>query len=229
MNILWALVLKDLLRDWRRPWGALIMISIPIVLVSLLAMIFGRSGEVGKNITLHVAVWDQDNDFISGMLRSMASQGNADRQLQVHVVDRLEDGLKLLEKHQASALLVFPKHLTGDLLDGATTTIQIYKNPAESLFPVIIEQGTDLLAVGISQVLEGLRTEIKQAYDLFHSDTMPSSWTVAMGTYQYMERLRNYKTYLFPPILTFQTVAADAYIPYASATVQADTGGNRHD
>ena len=62
--------------------------------------------------TVHVAVLDQDKDMLTGMLRSLPTQGDAARHLRLHFVENREEGLRLVEKDKVSALVVLPKNMT---------------------------------------------------------------------------------------------------------------------
>lgn len=217
MKRIWRLIAKDLIRDLRRPWGTLLLLSIPLLLTLLMGMVFGGGGDAGENITLHVAVLDQDDDFFSRVLRSMSSQGESSRQIQVHVVDTLEEGVAMLEERKASALLLLPDNLTGDLINGASTSIGIYSNPAESILPRIVEQGADLLAIGLSQGVRLVGPQMKELGKMFEeSEELPSSLEMAMIVYQGMQRVEEIRDYLFPPIIVFKTVAAGDYVPSPS-------------
>ncbi|MGC9327198.1 MAG: ABC transporter permease [Candidatus Hinthialibacter sp.] len=204
MKILLLLIYKDFQRVWKKPWVILIFMAIPILFSWMMAMIFG-SGREAPEIVLNVAVLDDDEDFFAGMIRSMSNQGDVGDNLKIHFVDHLEEGIDLIERRKVSALLVFPPHMTSDLLDGATATIEVYKNPAQTILPQIIEQGCEIITVSISMLLSFMGPEIKQTVELFDSETLPPSWGTAMVVYQGMQKLEAAKTYMFPPIIDIKT------------------------
>ena len=154
MNTVLALVLNDLKRDWKRPWSILLLLSLPILLSVLLAGVFGGKGGAASMPTVHVALLDQDKDMLSGFLRSLPVQGEAAKRLRLHFVDKREEGLRLLEKSEVSALIVLPRNMTGDLLAGRTNAIDLYENPAQQVLPKVVRQGVSLLAVGLSGAAE---------------------------------------------------------------------------
>ena len=55
MSILWRLVRKDLLRDFRHPWELLIYMVIPVLTALLMSLVFAPGSDFRENITLHVA------------------------------------------------------------------------------------------------------------------------------------------------------------------------------
>ena len=88
MKIILSLVAKDFRRDWKRPWSVLLFSAMPLMMTELMAAVFGGQGASKSLPTLHVAVLDQDKDMLSGVLRSMPSQGDAAKQLRLHFVDK---------------------------------------------------------------------------------------------------------------------------------------------
>ncbi|NPU99664.1 MAG: ABC transporter permease [Candidatus Omnitrophica bacterium] len=224
MNTIWILVKKDLLRDLKRPWGLLVLLCIPVITGWFMALAFGGGEGSESAVVIHVAVLDQDGNFIGGMMRSLGSQGDAQRNLQIHPVKTVEEGIRLLERRKASAFLVLPENLTNDLIDGVTASVQLYKNPAEAMLPKVVEQGTSLLAVGISEFMDLLGPQVKEVVDLLESGTAPSNWLLAMRFYQGLQKLDTVRDYVFPPLIRFETVAAKEYIPSASR-IASGTGG----
>lgn len=224
MNTVWILVKKDLLRDLKRPWGLIVLLCIPVITGWFMSLAFGGGDDSASQIVIHVAVLDQDDNFFGGMMRSMGSQGNTQQNLQLHPVKTVEEGIRMLERRRASAFLVLPKNLTHDLIDGVTASIQVYKNPAEAMLPKVVEQGTGLLAVGISEFLALLGPQVKDVVSMLESDTTPSNWVLAMQFYQGLQKLDTVRDYVFPPLIWCETMAAKEYIPSASRIVSA-TGG----
>lgn len=220
MKILALLIYKDFIRLMKKPWVILTFMAIPVLQSWLIASIFG-TGDKAPDIVLHVAVLDEDKEFFAGMLRSAGSQGDEARNLKVELVDTVDEGVRLIEDRKVSALLVFPKNMTANLLDGVTTTIGLYKNPAQTVLPQIIEQGSDIFAVGVSGALSFMRPELKSAIQLFDSDTLPPSWGTAMIVYQGMQKLESARTYLFPPIIDIKTLSAADYLASASAEIRS--------
>ncbi len=213
---------KDLLRDLKRPWGTLILLAIPIAMGAMMGMVFNPNNGAEQNIVIHLAILDQDDDFFSHMLRSMGSQDDPANQLRLYFVDTIEEGVSLIEQRKVSALVVLPENMTANLIDGATCEIQLYPNPAENILPKIVKQGTELLAAGLSQAVDLIGPELKQISKFVDQDEFPSSLAVSVMAYQTMERIKNVKQYLIPPILTFSNIEADAYIPSVSQTIQVN-------
>ena len=125
MKTILRLLRNDLKRDWKRPWSMLLLGAIPLVLSLLIASVFGGKGGSGPMPTVHVAILDQDKDLLTGMLRSLPTQGDAAKNLRLHFVENREEGLRLVEKGKVSALVVLPKNMTANLLKGQTNSIEL--------------------------------------------------------------------------------------------------------
>ena len=159
---------------------------------------------------MHVAILDQDKDMLTGILRSLPAQGDAAKQLRLHFVEKREEGLRLLEKSQVSALIVLPKNMTEDLLAGRTNSIELYENPAQQVLPKVVRQGVSLLA-GLSGAAEILQEPLRDCRELIRSNTFPADAAVLGVASQSVQKLRGLRTYLFPPLIQFKTVAAADY------------------
>ncbi|MGA2867093.1 MAG: ABC transporter permease [Verrucomicrobiota bacterium] len=211
MKTVLALVLNDLKRDWKRPWSILLLAALPLAMSVLMAAIFGGKGGPASLPTVHVAILDQDKDLLSGMLRSLPAQGEAAKQLRLHFVENRAEGLRLLEKSKASALVVLPRNMTESLLNGQTNAIELYENPAEQVLPKVVREGVSLLAVGLSGAAELLRQPLNDLRELVRSNDFPADAAVIGVASESVQKLRRVRTYLFPPLVQFQTVAAADY------------------
>ncbi|MCH8217630.1 MAG: ABC transporter permease [Planctomycetes bacterium] len=208
----WTLLKKDLLRDSKQPWVLIIFMLIPVLTAVIMSLVFAPQGDIQKNITIHLALLDRDDDFLSGMLRSISNQGDATQNLRLHFVDTEEAGIKLVEKRKVSAFVVLPEDLTVDLLDGNTTTLTLYKNPAQTILPTIVEEGLNVLCIGVDQALKLLQPEMKIIRDMVDRDRMPDAFEAAKVASSLVNRLRTVEPYLFPPLIQFETVEASKYI-----------------
>ncbi len=214
MKTIWRLVRKDLCRDARRPWGLIVFMIIPVLTAVLISLVFSPKGNVQENIIVDLAVLDRDDDFLSGALRSISSQGDAGKNLRLHFVDTEDQGLRLIEKRKVSAFVVLPEHLTRDLLDGLTTSLTLYKNPAQTILPRVVEEGLNIICIGVSQVLHLMQPEIKAMRDMIDRDRMPDPVEVAGVAASSVQRMRTVEPYLFPPLIQFKTMRASEYVPY---------------
>jgi hypothetical protein len=208
------LLRNDLKRDWKRPWSMLLLGAMPLVLSLLIASVFGGKGGSGPMPTIHVAVLDQDKDMLTGMLRSLPTQGDAAQHLRLHFVESREEGLRLVEKDKVSALVVLPKNMTASLLKGQTNSIELYENPAEQVLPKVVRQGVSLLALGLSAAAETLGGPLRDMRELIRSKSFPASAAVAGVASTSVEKLGHLRSYVFPPLVKFETVPAAEFQPF---------------
>jgi len=221
LNTVFRLVLNDLRRDGKRPWSMLLFASLPLVLSLLIVSIFGGKGGSGPMPTIHVAVLDEDKDLLTGMLRSLPSQSDAAKHLQLHFVGSREEGLRLVEKSRVSALVVLPKGMTADLLNGRTNSIELFENPSEQVLPRVVRQGVSLLALGLSGAAEILGEPLRDIRAMVRGNQFPAELAVSEVATASVHRLRGFRTYLFPPLVQFETVSAADYHPLSTNALAA--------
>lgn len=213
MNTVGTLIRKDLLRDARHPWGLVIYMIIPVLTALIMSLVFSPQADIQRNVTVDLAVLDRDDDFLSSVLRSISGQGDAAENLRLHFVETEAEGIRMLERRKASAFVVLPENLTVDLLNGDSTALTLFKNPAQAILPKVVEEGLLVLCIGVSQALNLLQPELKAIRDMIQRDEMPSSLEVARVGADSIDRLRTVEPYLFPPLIQFETIDASEYAP----------------
>jgi len=210
------LLRNDLKRDWKRPWAMLLLAAMPLALSVLIASVFGGKGGSGPMPIVHVAVLDQDKDLLTGMLRSLPTQGDAAKNLRLHFVESREEGLRLVEKDQVSGFVVLPRRMTLNLLTGQTNSIELYENPAQQVLPKVVRQGVSLLALGLSATAETLGQPLRDMRELIRSNGFPAAAAVGDVASSSVEKLGNLRTYVFPPLIKFETVPAAEFKPLST-------------
>ena len=216
MKIILRLLLNDLRRDWKRPWSMLLFAALPLALSVLIVSVFGGRGGKGPMPTIQVAVLDQDKDMLSRILRSFSGQGDAAQNLRLHFVETREEGLRMVENGKASALVVLPEAMTTNLLSGQTNSIELYENPAEQVLPKIVRQGVSLMALGLSGAAETLGEPLRDIREMINSDHFPAEQAVSAVSADSVRKLSGFRTYLFPPLVEFETVPAAEFQPLAT-------------
>jgi hypothetical protein len=218
LKIILRLLLNDLKRDWKRPWSMLLFAALPLALSVLIVSVFGGRRGAGPLPTIQVAVLDQDKDMLSRILRSFSGQGEAAQHLRLHFVETRDEGLRMVENGKASALVVLPEAMTEGLLNGQTNSIELYENPAEQVLPKIVRQGVLLLALGLSSASETLGEPLRDIRRMINSDDFPAEQAVSAVSSDSVRRLSGFRTYLFPPLIRFETVPAAEFQPFPTNT-----------
>jgi hypothetical protein len=211
LKTLLLLLAKDFRRDFKRPWSILMFATLPLAMTALIAAVFGNRSAEAPIPTIHVAVWDADEELLGGLLRFASTQGAAAEKLRLHFVKNRDEGIYLLERRRASAFAVLPDRMTEDLLDGKATAIEFYENPAEQFLPKVARQGVTLLAAGLSAGIEVLREPLRDIQGMIKAKDFPADVGVTQAALQSAQILRRYDLYLFPPLIDFETISADDY------------------
>jgi hypothetical protein len=211
LRILFVLVLKDFRRDFKSPWSILLFASLPVLMTGLIALAFGgRSGSAPAPV-VRVAVLDEDQDVVGALLSFLATQTDASRQVELRYVENREEGLSLLERNDASALVVLPPGLTDKVVAGEPTAFEFYENPNEQILPKVVRQQISLLADGLSAVTEVLRERLVDVRRMIRAEALPSDLAVAFTSWQIIREVRHYEPYVLPPLIDFETVDAAEY------------------
>jgi len=108
--------------------------------------------------------------------------------------------------------------MTEGLLNGQTNSIELYENPAEQVLPKIVRQGVLLLALGLSSASETLGEPLRDIRRMINSDDFPAEQAVSAVSSDSVRRLSGFRTYLFPPLIRFETVPAAEFQPFPTNT-----------
>jgi hypothetical protein len=218
LKTLLSLVLKDFRRDLKRPWSLVLFASLPVVMTALIAAIFGGRTGPAAPPTIHVVVLDEDQDLLAAALRFLSTRGRVAKELQLHFVPNRDQGLRLLENRQASALVVLPEKMTENFLSGRATAIELYENPAEQYLPKVVRQEVSLAADGLSGVAEVLQDTLRDIWKILRADGFPTNAAVVQALSECVQKLRRLETYLSPPLIEPETVPAAEYRLQATPT-----------
>jgi len=202
MRFLGIVLLKDLRRMIRDPASLLIAISIPLLVGGMLRLL--NSGG-GKPVA-HLLIADQDSTFLSAMFANATERGELADIIDSDPVGEAE-GHRMMDKGQASGLLVIPDGFTDAVLDRKPVALTLYTNPSERILPKILEETfrtfVDGLNVG-SEVFQGnlnpLLKKLRESEDV-PPDELVSEFSVEMNQF-----VRRVKPYLMPPVVELDTV-----------------------
>ncbi|HKK71358.1 MAG TPA: ABC transporter permease, partial [Candidatus Krumholzibacteria bacterium] len=194
----WSLIRKDLIRRWRSPASTLVMLLFPFMMAGMIGAISSGPSDQIPPTTLFVL--DREDGLLGGFLTGGAVPEDSGFRLEVEKVG--EEGFARMENGEASAMLVIPESFTEDLIEGRTTTLRLVRNPAESIKPEILEQGTYVIATYLDVAVKVLGEELEQMFDMFESDEMPSVLMVTQLSAAFYERISQAETYLFPPVVS---------------------------
>ncbi|RMF72229.1 MAG: ABC transporter permease [Acidobacteria bacterium] len=200
-----AIVRRDLVRWARNPGRLVLLLGMPLALAAIFALAFGTGGEAG--LTVRVLVIDEDgtalSEFLSGALGSQEDTGPLD----VEIVG--EEGRAMIERGEASALVIIPEGFTDAFLDGRPATLRLIKNPAEQFLPQAVEEALRAAAVVLSQASRTFRDELAEFSAMLAADHSPDPVAIGAMSTRIAAKLQTVEPYLFPPVIELETISAD--------------------
>ncbi len=201
MRFVFISAVKDLRRRLNDPAALLIWMGLPIMIGALMSLISGGSGPTPK---AHLLLVDEDQSLVSRLMVGGSRQGRLAEFLDVEIVSA-ETGRAKIDHGDASALLTIPKGFQDSVLREQPATLALVKNPAESILPVIIEQGLDMLVETVFYVQQIFGPQLREIADSATTATGPSSEGVAAVSRAFTDKLRVVQATVFPPVVSVET------------------------
>ncbi|EDY85019.1 hypothetical protein VDG1235_4653 [Verrucomicrobiia bacterium DG1235] len=218
MRLLFTLLSKDLLRIRRKPTAILIQIGISLLLVTMIGLAFGGSASGGSSgmAPIKIAIVDEDESGLTQLLEGATGNPEMAEHLDIYLLDR-EEALAMLAEGELSAALIFPKGMTDRFFGGGEVVeIELVKNPAQSVYPAIVEEGIEALITVLNAVSRSFRDDLVELRKVLNEglseDAFYSNAVVLAGVWaDTMVRLESIKEYLNPPLVWFESeTLADA-------------------
>jgi ABC-type multidrug transport system permease subunit len=144
MRFLLAVVRKDLGRLRRDPLALATSLGIPLVLVTLITMVFGGGQDMPQGRLL---VADEDGTLLSQALTRAFSREPLSKMLLIETTGR-EVGRRRMDRGDASALLIVPKGFQDAFLQNHPVQLQLVTNPAQEILPNIVEETLSIVVDG---------------------------------------------------------------------------------
>lgn len=157
----WVLLTKDLCRARRNPVPYLIHLGVPLLITALLGMVFAGGNEGGPRMgRIKVAVVDEDRTPLATLFRGALNQGEASRYLELDFLAR-DEALRLLTENQLAAALIIPEGFSRGYLTGTgQVTWTVVKNPAQQVYPAIVEEALAAATTGLNAVARNFRPDL---------------------------------------------------------------------
>lgn len=228
--MIWALIQKDL-RRLRVNWhSTVILLAMPLCITGLVGAVFGPAARNNEMPRIKLAVVDEDDSVLGGMLAGAGSSERGRDSLDTVVVDR-EEADKLIRNNEVSAIIVIPKDFTSMFLKGEhPPPIELIKNPAQSYLPAITEELMCVVTELLNALALNLADEVPDIVEIFEQDGGPDSAKLARSITRIGDKLERAEAYVFPPIISYTKNApkdTDSSVvdgTDSEATVQEDSG-----
>jgi len=199
--MLWTLLAKDLVRFRRNPLPWLIFLAVPLVITALIGLAFApRSGDSAM-ARIRFAVVDEDDSPLTQFLRGGMNQAQGGKYLEPVFLDRNE-AMRQIQDNQISAVVVLPAYFTRDYLTGrGPVTLELIKNPAQSIHPAIIEELLGALVTGLNALARNFQPEFAGWQAVFEGrgDHRMVAELIRRGG----DRLEAVRDYVLPPRVTY--------------------------
>jgi ABC-type multidrug transport system permease subunit len=164
MNMLRALLAKDLRRTWRNPVPWLINLLVPLCITALIGIVFGGKSDNGALGRVRFALVDEDQSPLTRFLSGAAGQREGGKYLDPVTLDRAT-ALRQLNEDKLSAAVIIPTNFTRSYLTGrASITLELIKNPAQSIHPAVLEELLGALVSAMNALERNFQSDFPDWY-----------------------------------------------------------------
>ena len=134
------LLQKDFRRVLRNPWPLILNLGLPLAITALFAFAFGGGKDGPKVARIRIGVLDEDRSFIGSLMQSALNRGEAAKHFEQVNIESRTNAMRMVQEDRISAAIIIPANFTDNYLQGQTNlSLEIIKNPAQSAYPVIVE------------------------------------------------------------------------------------------
>jgi hypothetical protein len=200
-----VLLAKDLRRARRNPLPWLINLIVPLAFTALIGLVFGGQSDSGALGRIRFAVVDEDKTMLSDFLRGAANQGEGGKYLEPVFMER-EDALRQINANQISAVLIIPTNFMRNYLTARqAVSLELIKNPAESLHPAVLEELLGAVITALNAVSRNFSSEFPewQAVIEGRDDYHKLSALIERAG----DKLKTVKKYINPPLVSYEKEA----------------------
>ena len=202
-----ALLAKDFARTRRNPLPWVIFLLAPLCVAGIIGFAFGGGAKEQKISRIRFALVDEDDTIVSRFLRGGLNQGNlggerrSDVPLEPVLLER-GPALAQLDDNQLSAVIIIPAGFSSDFLAGKKVTLELVKNPAESIKPTIIEEGLGILTAGLDGLARNFAPDLAEWRKVLEGDADLEQAGPLLT--QLGRKLRSLGAFLNPPLVGYK-------------------------
>lgn len=196
-----VLLAKDLRRAWRNPLPWLINLLMPLAMTALIGLAFGGRSDSGALGRIRFAVVDEDKTPLTDFLRGAANQREGGQYLEPVFLER-EKALQQITDDKLSAVLIIPEHFTRDYLTGREVSLELIKNPAQSIHPAVLEELLGAVVTGMNAIARNFRSEFPEVLTIVEGkgDYLKVAAMIARAG----DKLQTVKQYINPPLVSYE-------------------------
>lgn len=195
------LLLKDLKRARRNPIPWFVHLATPLAITALIGLAFGGRSDGAGLGRIRFALVDEDDSPLTQVLRGGLGQDQAGKHLDPVLTDRAE-ALRQIQDNGLSAMVVIPAGFTRNYLTTTNTvTLELVKNPAQSIHPAVIEELLGALVTGLDVLKRHLGGEFADWQAVF--DGTGDHRRVAELIVRAGDKVQAARRYLTPPLIAY--------------------------
>ncbi len=196
-----VLLAKDLRRAWRNPLPWLINLAVPLCITALIGLAFGGKSDSGGLGRIRFAVVDEDDSLLTQFLRGAANQGEGAKTLEPVFLDR-EAAFRQINDDKLAAVLIIPTNFTRGYLTGSQrVSLELIKNPAQSIHPAVLEEGLGAVVTSLNAVARNFQSEFPDWQAVIEGKG--DYRKVAQLIERAGDKLKAAKPYVNPPLVTY--------------------------
>jgi ABC-type Na+ efflux pump permease subunit len=196
------LLAKDLRRAWRNPLPWLINLIVPLAMTALIGMVFGGHSDNGALGRIRFAVVDEDKSLLSDFLRGSANQNQGGKYLEPVFMER-EDALREINANKISAVLIIPTNFMHNYLLGSeAVSLELIKNPAESIHPAVLEELLGAVVTGLNAISRNFQSEFPEWQAVLEGKE--DYHKVSQLIDRAGDKLKTVKNYINPPLVSYE-------------------------
>src|ERR1041385_3170271 len=145
-----VLLAKDLRRAWRNPLPLLINLALPLCITALIGFVFGGKPEANALGRVRLAIVDEDDSILTGLLRSAVTQREALRHLDPIFVER-ETAVRMIAENAIAGAFIVPTNFSHNYVQAREpVSLELIKNPAQSIHPAVLDELFGALVTGLN-------------------------------------------------------------------------------
>lgn len=196
---------KDLSRALTDRVALALHLGIPLVIGFMILLLVG--GERPKPVA-HLLVADEDDSVVSGLFTTMLRSEQASEFVRMEDIQRA-DGRAAVDAGDASALLVIPAGFQDAVLRETPAQLELVTNPAETIKPMILTAGLEVLVDAVFYLHRILGSEVRKIVESTESDQPPTEEAIAEISVGIHRVIRKVEKYVSPPAIVVKAVADD--------------------
>ncbi|MBT5926287.1 MAG: ABC transporter permease [Verrucomicrobia bacterium] len=204
----------------------MINLALPIIITAVIGLTFGKS-DSGKGMgKIQIAVVDEDENVLGGMLSGIFNQGEGKEYFSPVTMSRSE-ALQRLQRNKLSAVYLIPDGFSEAYLKGeGVPPLELIKNPAQRYHPAIVEEYLGIIVEGLNVVARNLKDELPEIFAVVEEDKMPDMISLGAIIVRLGQKFEKAEDYLVPPLVTFEESTSTSISTTVSNKEKKDGGFN---